>query len=61
MIIITLMSISTIIFFDDAPNTHNFGHHSFFLLIPQRTMEVALKNDIAVVASTIILLGSAEI
>ena len=48
-------------FFDDAPNTHNFGHHSFFLLIPQRTMEVALKNDIAVVASTIILLGSAEI
>ena len=25
-------------FFDDAPNTHNFGHHSFFLLIPQRTI-----------------------
>ena len=48
-------------FFDDAPNTHNFGNHSLFLLIPQRTMEVALKNDIAVVASTIILLGSAEI
>ena len=65
MIIKTLKSISTIIFLmmlpRDAPKRQNtyFGNHSFFLVKPQWRMEVAL-NDIAVVASTIILLGSAS-